>query len=79
MVLTRADGGFGISQRGAPSASASAVSEPLVNASSRLHHENLWAAAAAADPIQYEWGAGESWAIVRAYWPTLSWHEVGMN
>ena len=27
----------------------------------------------------YEWGAGESWEIVRAYCPTLSWHEVGMN
>ena len=27
----------------------------------------------------YERGAGESLEIVRAYCPTLSWHEVGMN
>ena len=27
----------------------------------------------------YEWGAGESLEILRAYCPTLSWHEVGMN
>ena len=27
----------------------------------------------------YEWGAEESLEIVRAYCPTLSWHEVGMN
>ena len=27
----------------------------------------------------YEWGAAESWEIVRAYCTTLSWHEVGMH